>query len=50
MISRILNTGVSVIGNEPITDILEKVLQHEKATPALLEEAEEIRERVNNRL
>jgi hypothetical protein len=40
MISRIVNTGVDVVGSKPITAILEHVLQHEKATPDLREQAE----------
>ncbi len=50
MISRIVNTGVNVVGGKPITDILEQVLQHGKATAGLREQAQEIKERMNNRL
>ncbi len=50
MISRIINTGVNVVGGKPVTDILEQVLQHEKSTAAIRVEAREIKERMNNRL
>ncbi len=50
MISRIVNTGVNVVGGKPITDVLKQVLQHEKATAAIREQAKEIKQRMNNRL
>jgi hypothetical protein len=50
MISRIVNTGVDVVGSKPITAILEHVLQHEKVTPDLRKQAETIKGRINNRL
>ncbi len=50
MVSRIVNTGVNVVGGKPITDVLKQVLQHEKATAAIREQAKEIKQRMNNRL
>jgi hypothetical protein len=48
MISRILNTGAYVIGQQPVQAILEQVLNNGKTTPALRKQAEEIEARVNN--